>query len=80
MPRKPSGNDVPIAFRLPKDWIDRADGLKAFLEGGRPGLDLSRSDLMRMVFAKGLEALEAESSETPPAPASKPGPRPRGKR
>ena len=55
---------MPVAVRLPKDWVDRADALKGFLEGGRPGLDLSRSDIMRMVFAKGLEALEAESGDT----------------
>ncbi len=59
---------MPVAVRLPKEWLDRVDALKSFLEGGRAGLDLSKSDILRMVVAKGLEALEAERDATAKPP------------
>jgi hypothetical protein len=70
VPRKPTGNDTPVAIRVPEAWLKRADELRAFL-CPRPGLELTRSDILRMCLAKGLEAIEAERD------AAKP---PRGKR
>lgn len=59
MPRPPSANDTQIAIRLPNDWIDRADALVPLVS--RPGITVTRSDVLRAALAKGLDALEAET-------------------
>ncbi len=48
-----------VALRMPKEWIPRADRLAGVL--GRPGMDVGRSDVLRMALARGFEALEAEA-------------------
>ena len=83
MPRRPTGNDTPVAIRIPEAWVERAEALRAFLTN-RPGLELSKSDILRMCIARGLEAIEAERDAAVPGarpPPSKPAPkgrRPRG--
>jgi len=64
MPRPPSGNDTQVAIRLPNEWIERADALMAPLS--RPGIQVSRSDVLRAALARGLDALEAETQATKP--------------
>ncbi len=74
MPRKPTGNDTPVAIRIPEAWLERVEGLRPFL-ANRPGLELSKSDILRMCIARGLEAIEAERDAL-----SQDLPKPRGKR
>ena len=65
VPRAPSGNDSAVAIRVPDAWLKRADDLRSFL-ASRPGIELTRSDILRAALARGLEALEAER-DTPKA-------------
>lgn len=60
VPRKPSGNDSAVALRLPDEWLKRADALVEFLLESRPGMSVTRSDVLRIALARGLDALEAE--------------------
>ncbi len=64
MPRPASSNDTQIAIRLPNDWLERADALVPFVS--RPGIAITRSDVLRAALAKGLDALEKER----PGPAT----------
>jgi hypothetical protein len=64
VPRAPSGNDSSIALRVPEAWLKRADALRTFLSS-RPGIELSRSDILRAALARGLEALEVERDAKP---------------
>jgi hypothetical protein len=64
MARPPSGNEKQIALRLPNDWIARADTLIPALS--RPGILVSRSDVLRAALARGLDVLEAESRPAKP--------------
>jgi hypothetical protein len=66
VPRQPSGNDTPVAIRVPDAWLKRAEALRDFLSA-RPGLELSRSDLLRICIARGLEAIEAERAAAKPS-------------
>ena len=70
MPRAATGNDTPVAIRVPAAWLERAEGLRAFLTS-RPGLELSKSDILRMCIARGLEAIEAERDAAAKPPRRK---------
>jgi hypothetical protein len=59
VPRKPSGNDSSVAIRIPDAWLKRAEALREFL-ASRPGIELTKSDILRICIARGLEAIEAE--------------------
>jgi hypothetical protein len=72
--RPPSGNDEQIAIRLPKEWLARADKLSDFI--AKPGVGVTRSDVLRAALARGLDALEEERRHA----EAKPGKPTRGKR
>jgi len=42
-----------ITFRIPKEWLERADLLATKLS--RPGNELTRTDALRVALATGLE-------------------------
>lgn len=58
VPRKPSENDEQIALRLPQEWLTRADALRDVI--AKPGVGVTRSDVLRAALARGLQALEEE--------------------
>ncbi len=61
--RLPSDNDTPIGFKIPQDWLDRADKLAVALS--RPGLTpVTRTEVLRAALGQGLDGLEEET----PAP------------
>jgi len=62
MPRPPSDNSTQVAPRMPAAWIKRADALIPKI--ARPGINATRTDVMRAALARGLSALEDEV--TPP--------------
>jgi predicted DNA-binding protein len=67
VPRPPSGNDEQIAIRLPKEWLARADKLSDFI--AKPGVGVTRSDVLRAALARGLDALEDERRKVEAKPA-----------
>jgi len=69
VPRPPSGNDEQIALRLPKEWTARADRLRDRGVIAKPGVGVTRSDVLRAAIARGLEALEADADAPAPKPA-----------
>jgi len=65
----PSENDTPIGFKVPSEWLPRADKIAAALS--RPGLTpVTRTEVLRLALGRGLDVLEEET----------PAPKPRGKR
>jgi predicted transcriptional regulator len=58
MPRPPSENTFQITFKVPDEWIEKADALATAMS--RPGLTITRTDALRQALARGLEALHAE--------------------
>ena len=49
---------VQTGIRLPQTLVDRVDRIAASMS--RPGLTLTRSDVLRMAVHKGVDQLEAE--------------------
>lgn len=58
MPRPPSDSSQ-VAIRLLNAWLRRADALIPYL--ARPGIAVTRTDVLRAAIAKGLDAFEAET-------------------
>ncbi len=58
MGRPATDNDSQLAIRVPGDWLTRADALAPLV--ARPGILVTRSDVLRAAMARGLDALEAE--------------------
>ena len=55
---KDKGPTVQTAIRLDPELIDRLDAVAAKLS--RPGLEVTRSDAMRIALMTGLQAIEKE--------------------
>ncbi len=49
------------AFRLPKDLLERLDRHVDRVNADTPGLDLNRTDVVRMLLTKGLDEAEREA-------------------
>jgi len=60
MARPAMSSDTQVAIRVPREWLDRASHLVPGLS--RPGIEVTRSDVLRAALAKGLDALEADES------------------
>ena len=58
MPRPPSPNATQISIRVPPAWLERADTVGAKML--RPGLAMTRADIMRMALAEGLDLIDRE--------------------
>lgn len=52
-----------LALRLPGEWVEDLDAIAAALS--RPGLELKRSDSLRMALARGIEELKSEIAAAP---------------
>jgi hypothetical protein len=61
--RPPSDNVFQVAFKIPEEWIARADKVAELMS--RPGARMTRTDALRAALIHGLEALDHELS--PPA-------------
>ncbi len=48
-----------IALRIPAEWLEEADALVARL--AVPGLEQTRSDILRRAIAEGLKILQEEA-------------------
>lgn len=69
MARPPSENTTQVAFKIPDEWIERAEKLAHALS--RPGISIvTKTEILRAAMGRGLEVLEEET----------PAPKPRGKR
>ncbi len=69
VPRKPSGNDVQRAIRVPEDWIGRANALIPWI--AEPGISVTTTDVLRACIRRGLEAYEAEQRAETKTPKKK---------
>jgi hypothetical protein len=58
---RPTADTVQITFRMPTEWLARADALAKLIS--RPGFEASRTDAFRAAIARGFEAFESESRE-----------------
>lgn len=66
-----TGNTATIPVRLTPEDLARFDGLAEALSDRVGGLKVSRSELMRMVFQRGIPVLEAELGAAPKASKGK---------
>jgi hypothetical protein len=55
----------PVFVRLPKDLIQRIDTFVDILANTQPGLKPTRSDAIRMLLYRGLEAMEISTRNVP---------------
>lgn len=53
MPNEPTRQ---AAFRLPETLLNRLDELAAAMSRERPGLKITRADVVRMLLVRGLDA------------------------
>ncbi|WP_394841310.1 hypothetical protein LZC95_30095 [Pendulispora brunnea] len=58
MPRPPSPNAIQISIRVPPEWLERADVVATKMS--RPGLEMTRADVLRMALVQGLDLVERE--------------------
>jgi hypothetical protein len=58
MPGKRADDVTQLTIRFPKDWLARIDGLARKM--APHGLEFTRTDVMRVVVARGLDELERE--------------------
>ena len=58
VPRPKSDLDSQVTIVLPGDWLEQAEGMAR--TRSRPGMSVTRSDVLRMALRKGLDALAAE--------------------
>jgi hypothetical protein len=49
------------AFRLPRDLLERLDRHVDRVNANSPGLDMNRTDVVRMLLTKGLDEAEREA-------------------
>jgi hypothetical protein len=61
MPPKPlSENTTQVAFKIPDEWLDRAEVLAAALS--RPGIStVTKTEILRAALGRGLDVLEEET-------------------
>lgn len=58
VPRPKSDLDSQVTIVLAGEWLEQAEALAR--ARSRPGLNVTRSDVLRMALRKGLDALAAE--------------------
>lgn len=63
MPGKRAEDVTQLTIRFPKAWLDRIDALAKKM--APPGLDFNRTDVMRVVLARGLDEVEREQAKRP---------------
>ncbi len=64
VPRPKSGNDDQVSINLPPSWKEDAERLARAMS--RPGMIITRADVLRMALRMGLDALDAEPKHKAP--------------
>jgi len=59
------GTTTQVTFRIPTDWIKRADVIAQRLSEGAP--PASRTDALRLALARGFSDLESRNSKVKPS-------------
>lgn len=71
--RPTPGPAAHVTVRLSKATIDRVDGYRARLEAAHEGLELTRSDALRLAILGGLDAAERAAVALPVDASAKGG-------
>lgn len=61
VPRPKSDLDSQVTIVLPGDWLEDAETIAR--ARSRPGMNVTRSDVLRMALRTGLDALAAEGKK-----------------
>jgi len=61
VPRPKGPNDAQITFNLPGAWVDDLDRLAQSLS--RPGIVVTRTDVLRLAVRTGIDALAHEQGK-----------------
>jgi hypothetical protein len=61
VPRPKGPNDTPLSVNIPGGWSEEVDRLMETMS--QPGMEITRSDVIRMALRRGLDALKAEHPE-----------------
>lgn len=61
VPRPKGPNDAQLTFNLPGGWVEDLDRLAQTLS--RPGMAVTRTDVLRMAVRTGIDTLAAEHPE-----------------
>jgi hypothetical protein len=64
VPRPKGPNDVQVSVLIPKEWVEKLDAL-AERKGDEEGINLSRSDMLRLVIRQGLAAYDEKPPKKP---------------
>jgi hypothetical protein len=64
MPRPKGPNDVQVSVLIPAEWVEKLDALAA-KRADEEGINLSRSDVLRIVIRQGLTAMEEKPGKPP---------------
>lgn len=68
-PSETEEEQTQIVLRVPASWVERAERLRPKLM--RPGVSLTRTDVLRAAIVEGLDKLEQEDQGDEKAPAPK---------
>jgi len=67
LPRPKTENTAQLAVRIPDAWLPRLDALIPWL--AKPGVSATRTDAIRAVMSRGLDAFEEERALESKAPS-----------
>jgi hypothetical protein len=62
---RPKTDTLQLAVRIPRAWLGRLDALIPKI--AQTGVQTTRTDAIRAALAKGIDALEAQFGDEPPA-------------
>jgi hypothetical protein len=62
MPRPPSDRTFQVAFKIPEEWVTKADALAEKLS--TPAMRVTRTDVLRQALYAGLESLDAPKTKS----------------
>jgi hypothetical protein len=66
---RPKTDTLQLAVRIPRAWLERLDALVPKI--AQAGVQTTRTDAIRAALAKGLDALEVQFADAPPAKPSR---------
>ncbi len=64
MPRPPSDRTFQVAFKIPEEWVAKADALAA--KRSTPAMRVTRTDVLRQALYEGLQSLDAPTAPSKP--------------
>jgi hypothetical protein len=60
---KPAETPKQVSVQVPESWTLRLDRIAARMSAAAGGVPVSRSDVLRLALARGMDALDAEHPE-----------------